>query len=507
MAEYVSRGGLLLPSHYGDFRFGHGVPPETAACLHEIGRKTTAGAARSLELLQLCALFDNDPSLAFDPELRPKPDGMDYTTWHDLNSRLLIIWNLVKTYVRVFRTNVYATGGRRSISGNDYANVMQSFVSSGQYPARMRSWFNKRMLCSSAPSVWLLRSTKSGKTMPQLWQPDPCYTHLLCDDNNPDEYICVAEFSPCGSVCQFATREAWGRVTRGVTPVVLKANEDVPAGCSSWIKIAEGLGFLPAVIAHGEDRRCMGDPYTVPPARDSRKVTLRVADTTFNGSLLQKLQTKGLLAIHGAVETAGTQDLAEIMRKGVMFVEKEGKIYWAVPESRIGDTLEMLDKLIQMFSITTGVPLDDLNPLSAKGTSAEEARRRAAPLNSLCAELSDTAEQDEVELMIRGTALLEWADKKEVDLDAVRETVKAQVVLPPPVMPGNELQDAQVDQILIQLGVREPEDLALRWNMRADPDKVDRIANNVAGIIKSAAAEKLAAITTKQGEEYNVGTG
>jgi hypothetical protein len=254
---------------------------------------------------------------------------------------------------------------------------------------------------------------------------------------------------------------------------VLKPGDDVPSNVVSWLKLAPNLGFLPAVIAHGEDRRCMHDPYTVAPARAARKATLRVSDTMFNGSLLQKLQTKGLLAIHGAVETAGTQDIAEIMRKGVMFMEKEGKLYWAVPESRITDTIEALDKLIQLFSMTEGVPIDDLNPLSSKGTSAEEARRRAAPLNSLCAELSDTSEQDEGELLLRGAALLEWADKGEVDLDAVRAQVTARVVLPPPIMPGNEYQDAQTDQILLQMGARSPAYVAQRWNMRDTTEELE----------------------------------
>jgi hypothetical protein len=135
MAEYTTPSGLVLPGEYGEFQMARGVPEETANCLREVGRQTKEGSCRSRELLELCQLFDNSPELALDPNFRPKPDGMDYTTWEDLNARIFVMINLVKTHVRVFRTNVYATGGRRSIKGSPYAEQMQKIVG-GKYPRK-----------------------------------------------------------------------------------------------------------------------------------------------------------------------------------------------------------------------------------------------------------------------------------------------------------------------------------------------------------------------------------
>lgn len=442
---------------------------------------------RTNELREISIFMDGDAD-AFSDEFFPQPDGYDLSTWLELKSRLMVLVNLLQASVRKVRHRVYGGYQRRVVVKNPYKDDIERLLS-GDYSLRMRDWFTNRAAFSNAACV-VSGVVKNGKPRLRLWTPDPCFTYLASDPHD-DRYIAIAEFSPDGNRMQFVTENAEGVIYRDQDVVTIGAGDDAPAG--SYVRTTN-MGFLPAVIAHGESRRNKRSPYSNPPFRGAIKFTVRATDTLFNGSLLQKLQTKGILVVNGVMEDQ-TMDLPEMMRQGLIYIDKDGGAQFLIPQSNIGDTLSLLDRMIEVYSVVHAIPVDDLNPTSGKGTSAEEATRRAEPYLSLTREFTETATLDEQELVVRATGVLRWMDTAQpgpVDIDDLRDEVETDISLQPPLKPLTSQSDAHIAEVGARLGTILPEDQARMWNDHANAGKIKDVVANMEKIEAAAKAAQVA---------------
>lgn len=451
------------------------LPAEDLAALRRINHEIHNPSMR-MTLMEDISLLINSADEASGPRFFPKPEGYSVSEWNDLKKRLLIIVNLLKASVRKVRSRVYGGNQSRVVVANPYEDEIKRFLG-GRYALDMRDWFTNRVTYSNAACIVAGRRMKNGRFKLDRWLPDPMYTYLAADETNTQDYLALAEVSPCGKHVQFVTRHAEGMIFAGVPPVVLGAG-DVPEPGKSFVKITN-RGFFPGVVAHGETRgrRCA---YSEPPFKDAVKFTVAASDIMFNGRLLQKMQTKGLLWIAGQLELNASMDPAEMMKQGFVFTDSDGKVQFLSPESNISGTLEILAELIEIYSVTHAIPVDDLNPTSSKGTSAEEAQRRAEPHLSLTREFAEMAIADEQELVVRATAELEWIGSRgPVDLDDVRDVVETEIALVPPMRPLQSLEDANVSLAGFDRGIFLPEDMAVLWHEGINDRKKKMVVESI----------------------------
>jgi len=482
----TASGIFVLPDNLR-YQLGRDVPGDVARALGPIlsDFHKGFGAARTTELEELAILMDGGEG-ALNNRFFPKPDGYDPRDWEDIRSRLMVLVNLVQTTVRKMRSRVYGGHQHRDLVKNPHKAEVSRALGKW-YQVDMLDWFTNRIAFSNAPCVVLGKRTKTGKIVLRRWFPDPVHTYLAQDGDDFRRYSAVAEFSADGGSMQFVTAKAEGFIQRGQTPVVVDRGEDIPQR-GGYIYLRD-MGFLPAVVAHATMRRNRQCPYSVPGVRDAKRFTVRATDTLFNGSLLQKVQTKGLLAINGTVDQQ-TMDFAEMIRQGVIYLDAEGKVQWITPGTNIGDTIMLLDKLIDCYSVVAAMPLDNLNPTSAKGMSAEAADRLEQPNKSLTGELATVATLDEEELVLIKTAVVRWMNTgKPVDLDELEEEVETDISLHPPLKPLTSQEDAQISQIGHDLGTILDEDNARAWNLDANDKKLKRVVENMATKAKAAAIE------------------
>lgn len=449
------------------------LPAEFREAMKEPFERAAEGKnpARTSELVTLAAFADSDES-TLDNGFFPMPDGYDPGTWNELKSRILVLVNLLSASVRTLRTHVYGGKVSRRIIKNPYKPELETYVA-GWHPALMREWFSNRATFSNAPAVPLVTKIAPNRYKMRTWLLNPVYTYLVGNPHNMRECWGVAEFSPNGERVQFMTRWGHGVLEKNKPAVQIAAGDSIPEGATSYF-VAADFGFLPAVVAHAE-RRSSGGLYSQPPFKNAPKFTVRASDTLFNGGLLQKLQTKGLLVLAG-LKPEDFENLPAAMREGFLSLTDGGRAQWIVPESRIADTLELLDRLIEVYSVTSAIPVDELNPTSSKGTSAEEAARRSAPLRNMAAEYAEAAELDEADLVLRATALRRWAETgQKIDLDVFADEVETEVRISSRLRPRESQSDAQILQIGYELGAILPEDAAEAWNPGAGEDKLARV--------------------------------
>lgn len=450
-----------------------GVRQSLAPILAEHGNRGEAVRTSSLD--EIRRMMDGGEE-AMDNSFFPMPDGHDFASWNELRKRLMVLVNLVKASVRKVRSRVYGGDQRRIIHANPYEDDILRFIG-GWYKPDMRDWFTNRFAYSNAPCM-VIGKMQNGRYHLSRWIPDPCYTYLSHDPDSQRDYDAMAEFSQDGKRMQFMTKTANGVIyASGDAPVLVRRPEDVPVN-RSYVLVTD-YGFFPGVIAHADSRRSRHQTYSEPGMRDAVRFTVRATDIMFNGSLLQKVQTKGIMAISGNIEGA-TQNISEMMRQGLLHLATDGRIQFVTPDSNIGDTLALLDRLIEVFSVVHAIPVDDLNPTSSKGTSAEEAQRRAEPHLSMTRELADVAMLDEKELILRATGMRHWLERGgPVDIEQLREEVDTEINLQPPLKPLGSPGDAQIAVMGADQGAILPEDLAQIWNPEAPETKLVKVTENI----------------------------
>jgi hypothetical protein len=448
--ERASSAGWIVPMT---------VPQLTRGILNRAGAEECA--VRDRELEDLAVQHDGGPE-ALGERYFPLPDGQTQMDWEDLKERLLVHVNLVKTSVRSLRTAVYGGTARRTIVENPHAEEMTRVVGR-KYGRKMRGFFDNKVTFGTAVGVWVLHPLTRRLA---LWQPNPCTLRLYSDPMLVDEYLGVVEFSLDGKIMRFVTPEAMGWLEKGQEPVLIGRRDDVPQWARSVVQVTD-FGFLPAQVGFGEERTHRGKKYGVSLVREMVKASVRASDALFNASMYQKLYTRAILWVKGMIEkNPQGDDLMEIYRGFLNLDSDKGGVGYAVPESRMGDILDLYKTLIMTSAVVTGIPLDDVSPQWMQDQSAEAARRRAQPLTSLAAELKETSEQDEQDLVVKGTALLEWRDGRRVDLDELEDRVATDIALAGTVNPIGDTERGSNTIQLMGAGLLSDEDAVADWNPR-----------------------------------------
>lgn len=470
---------LYVPDKYTNFHMPAGISDETGHVLEKLFKKRYH---QDQELIDLATIFDGGDA-ALENRYFPKPEQFDYPEWADLKRRLLVLVNVLKVAVKRLRSAVY--GGcvsRVPAKQHKYRKQMISLLSR-RYPHLMRCWYESKILFGMAPAVSLLKRNKFDlqKRYQRLWLPFPPNTTCIQDPNDAWEYAGIGEFLNIdaetwkGDRLKFVTRDACGCIKLGRETVLIGPDEDA-SQYESWVQQTD-FGFLPGVVGHGDERRHWGRSSGISLVRDVIKATIRSTDTLLKATTLMKLQTNAILYFTAANEGMKEAELQAALKDGILPLKDEGgKVDYATPKSNISDVIELLDRIIEIVSVQTGVPIEDLNASFKGDFSADASRRRAMPLTSLAEEQVEISIADEEDLALIESALFLWSDEEQpVDLDALREEedYHTEIDMEPTVIGTTFAERVSTSMQLNNAGVWSDEKLARLFNERAPEPEIE----------------------------------
>lgn len=460
---------LYVPDRYTTFVIPPGVSEETGYILEQLFKKEKH---RDQELIDLATIFDGGDG-ALDNRFFPKMEQFDFAEWADVKNRLMVLVNLLKVAVKRLRSAVY--GGyisRTPSKDHPYRKELMALMSR-RYPNMMRCWYESKILFGFAVAAGLLKR-KNNRPYQRLWLPFTPDTHCIQDKSDAWEYCGIGEFgninsdTKTGNKLKFITRDACGVIVKGREPVIIDKNDD-SSKFESYIQVSD-FGFLPAVVGQGDERRHWGRASGLSLVRDVIKATIRGTDTLLKATSLMKLQTNAILWYTTTTQAMTAAELGAALKEGILPLKEDGKVGYATPSSNISDVIALLDRIIEIVSIQTGIPIEDLNASFSGDFSAEASKRRAMPLTSLAEEQVEISIDDEEDLALILGALYEWSEgEAPVDLEEMREREEfhTEIDMEPTVIGTT---DSEVVSNAIQLnsiGAWSDEKLARRFNKRA----------------------------------------
>lgn len=255
-------------------------------------------------------------------------------------------------------------------------------------------------LCQNAFAYgtgYLVPSTVEGQI--KYWLPNPLGTLLIVDPADVSERWALVEL--IGDAA--GDNRAMRIVTQTLRGVLRRLGGE-------WQSDFEehGIGFLPAVVAYGRDRRHEGNQYGGSLIGGVADASIRITNNEVNLELLRDRQTQALLVVTGEPSRTSTDDQAS-KGKYIQFPRDGGDAHYETPESRIEAVIELTKRFAADAAIASGLPLDTFLPelISGQDASATAARIRAFPLQQRMTRLVADWEsvEEEAAVLVAAVAL------------------------------------------------------------------------------------------------------
>lgn len=466
-----------FPKH--GFHIPADLPESTQALL---AKACKLPRVRDPDLVDLMIQFEGGDE-ALSERFHPRLDSYDYYEWQDLKRRLMLHVNLVKAITRRLRSAVLGGSVRRTVVRNPYKPEIEQFLR-GRLPAMMRQRLQNCILFGTGPTGITLHDDRLG-----LWLPNSVYTHVIPGDSVYDP-AAVVEFCDEGKTIRFATKHATGVLRKKQVTEVRKDTEADQIANSSYVLVSEkGFGFLPANIGYGEDLRPMGKIHGGSLAKDAVKPAIRATDTMFNGALMGKIQTRALLVLKGLLDQQNV-NFQEMMKMGIIMVDENGSASYAIPDSKIGDMLSLLDKVVEIVSLVVGVPTYDLSPGRYQQESAESARRQQLSLTTQTHELVEAVIEDEQDIVLRATAMLRYSKTGEpVDLAELAKEVETRIEIEPMIDLVSSSERVANAVSLLKNRLRTAEEIVYLFNPKMTAEEAEQRAALVEEVLVSGGKE------------------
>jgi hypothetical protein len=256
------------------------------------------------------------------------------------------------------------------------------------------------------------------------WLPDPLRTVLVVSPDDVMDVLGIMEVSSRWNrkpVLRYVTK-----ARRGVVDLETRLSEDREE--------EHGLGWLPAVMAYGRDRRHEGEPYGGSLVHGVAEAAIRVTNNEVNLELLRDRQTQALLVVQGEpVRTSADDQGAQ--GKYAQFPRDGGDARYETPESRIEAVIELTKRFCADAAVSSGLPLDTFLPelIAGSDASATAARIRAFPLQQRMVRLVEdwTAVEEEALVVLAAVAMAETGELAGENREELRRLVMPVVSISP----------------------------------------------------------------------------
>lgn len=445
-----------------------GIPPFTLRLVRNVVKNCRP--VRDQELLDLALLHDGDPRIIHNERFFPKKAGTTPPEWEAIKTLLRYV-NLVKPATRRFTAAVYGGTVQRTIedAGELLEDLLAAIEAGSPYAQDSRAHFENGCLFGTGVRAWMI--CEDGTV--DSWMPNPVYTHILANPRNIRDVWGVFEYNPRCKELLFLTREGNG---------ILREN-----GAVEWT--AQDMGFLPASIGYGIDRRHRGELYGMSMVREASPFSLRISDATLNLALLQKFYTRCLLAVSGSVEDmdlSGAFDLHGLANLG-----PDGKLQYISPDAKFTETIEVISNYIGLLCTILGLPRDAFDSqIAPNGDSAESARLRSMPLTSQARFSIEEWRQVECDVLLRRAGVAAWKKKREpVDLAELRKTVKFDVQIAAASVPESFAEEVSSWTQLLTAGGKTACDFARHFNPTKSDAAIEEMERTIEARAAAAAAK------------------
>jgi len=173
-----------------------------------------------------------------------------------------------------------------------------------------------------------------------------------------------------------------------------------PDAESRWAAQAR-YGMLPFVVFNG--RRLVGDVFGASLLKGIAQLNHAVNEAANDVLEILRFQAFSLLIIQGAldslpVDEEGRPRLA-ISESGFLNIDENGRVYFADPNPKISEILQVLESLIRMMFETGSVPVAAAQPQQSHAESATARTIQFMPLIDLVTELQTFDTESEEELI------------------------------------------------------------------------------------------------------------
>jgi len=213
-----------------------------------------------------------------------------------------------------------------------------------------------------------------------------------------------------------------------------------PRGLRFWERPAH-YGVLPFVLFNG--RRLVGDVLGYSMLRGIAELNHALNESINNVLEILRFQAFSLLVIQGGLhglplDADGRPKLA-IGEAGFLNIDAEGRVYFADPNPKIGEVLEVIDRLIGMMYETGSIPVAVVQPQQSHAESAASRQVQFMPLVDLVEELVTFDIESERELIEKALLLDHVHRVGPTSLEALRERMgKVEVEFPRNFLPVDE---------------------------------------------------------------------
>jgi hypothetical protein len=474
-----STKGLELPA---------GLPEKTRAMLEKV---VARGCRISPQLLELRDAYQGG-EVAKSEKYFKRPPKLNSETWQ-VYREMIVYYNLTKPAVGRWVSALFDNVFSIRVEGGLYKSEMDALLYNPrrQFKKLCRHWARRAIHYGKAAVIPVIKDILDHDTgnivkkVVRYWEPIPFLTELIPDPSDVYEIVGLVEWLDVqGNGFRFITAEGDGIVYPGNSGM---ASEFSP---QDW-------GFFPGAVAFGEDSRPEGSCDGHSLVADHPAFARAVSQKKLRESIINALQSRGLLYVIGQLEQGSSLSNA-LTPDGYAHLKAQGQIGYATPNVNFEAMRQIVRGDISLLATISRQPLDVLDAsLIGDNQSAEGARLRNLSFAGATNELAEDFTGYFGDLALKTMAMVEYSKKESpVDLLALEETAQISVRLKPAVVPESRVEAANTDIALNKCGALSDSDFAEKWNDDKSPDEIQAIAENI------AAAKQQAREFTVQGKRY-----
>jgi hypothetical protein len=436
------------------FSNGFKIPGNLPADIKDwLKQLTKVTGPRDGDLLKIREQFEGGDK-AICEKYFPCPDGMERKDWHQFR-RLLVHVNLVRPMVRCWTAAVYS--GERIVNvtaAPHKLDIIKEFVRSPCYNDAIFDWNENAVTYGTAIAAPCY--SKETEEL-SVWLPDPIYTWIQTDPMDVTKVLAFAEVNPKLGRIIFMTVAGSGWITKD----------------ASFFE-PMNFGWLPVAIAYGQSRIHRGEKYGLPLVSDAADWSVRITDTAFNASIIQKLETRSTLVITGDEEEV---DASSGWGPGKdMKLRQDADAKYISPEAKLKETIDIMKQFMGLLATANSVPQDVFDAtLTESVSSAEAARIRAIPLVQRAKQLVPTWRANEHKLITASCGMVEFIDgdqSKEIDYIRLKRAVKTDIQITPNIIPLSMNEEVQNAIALGTAGYKTRTDLIRQFNPMKDDAQI-----------------------------------
>jgi len=382
----------------------------------------------------------------------PQPADMTEHEYSVLSSYFAYC-NLIKPSVNRLVSGVYSGKVTRRIEEDSpYKNEVEEFLSPANgYSADAREWFKSGIHYGTGVMAFVIEDNEV-----KTWMPNPIHTEIVCNPRNVKDIWGV--FEKVGTEIRFVDKMGWGLADENGNLIQYQPH---------------GLGVVPAVPCYGESQLMYGKIEGLSLVRSAIQYSAVVSKLMLHCAELVKTYSAPQAVATGEIQNTDPEEA--FARNGVMEMKDGGRFSYESPETNFKDLIALIIEYKVNFCISSGIPMDALDPSNTpENQSATTSRIRAQTLSTTVNRLIEEQIIAEIKALIIVGALYQFiATQKVVTFKDFKKRFKCSVTINPS-NPESQAEEAQAWMVLKQLGAKTIEDIIRHFNQSASEAEIKR---------------------------------